>query len=73
MDDGRQSEKGTGEPDKALSGRLTYLERRFDAREDVADRTLRADVARAVQSLGIVIDFLAGKGLLDRAELKAYV
>lgn len=73
MDDVGKPEDVAGEPGKGMSERLAYLERRFDAREDVADRILRAEVARCVQSLGIVVDFLAGKGLLDRAELKAYI
>lgn len=56
-----------------LAERVERLERRLEVREDVADRVLRAEVARAVQSVGIVIDYLAERGLLDRTDMLAHI
>lgn len=71
--------EGGGEPTaagadmKGLVAHLERLERRPDLHRDLAKAALKEEVARAVQSVGAVVDYLTVRRLIDTADLKRHL
>lgn len=57
----------------ALLARIQRLEKRHEIQEDLASRALREEVGRAVQSIGVVVDYLAERGLIVKADLQVHI
>lgn len=63
-----------GESDlAALLARIRRLEKDQEIQADLASRALREGVGRAVQSIGVVVDYLADRGLIVKADVQAYI
>ena len=58
---------------EAFGERIEALERRLAERGRVDQSEIEAGIARAVQSIGVVVDYLATRGLIDRDELRTHV
>ncbi|MBB2961902.1 hypothetical protein [Methylobacterium sp. R2-1] len=58
---------------EALRRQVAQLERRITTWDGIARREIDFSVARAVQSIGVVVDYLAAKGLLDKDDLRTHV
>lgn len=57
----------------ALLARIQSLEKDQEIQADLARRALRERVGRAVQSIGVVVDYLADRGLIVKADVQAYI
>ena len=59
-----------GSDPAALLARIQRLEKR---QADLASRALREEVGRAVQSIGVIADYLHERGLIAKADLQAHI
>lgn len=65
--------ESTAKEIEVLRRQVLQLERRISTWDGISRREIDFGVARAVQSIGVVVDYLAAKGLLDKDDLRTHV
>ncbi|WP_162560749.1 hypothetical protein [Methylobacterium durans] len=71
--EGSDLERETASAGDALHKRIERLEGRLELQRDLARRALDEQTARFVQSIGVVVDYLAARGVVDRDDLRTHV
>lgn len=69
----RETETNPDDELEMLRSRVAALEARLDARSGIDCRKIDVGVARAVQSIGVVVDYLAMRGLIDMRGLQQHI
>lgn len=71
--DGLAQDQAPAPEPNALRERVERLEAEASVRRELGRRLVDEGGARAVQSIGVVVDYFAERGLVDKADLRKHV